>query len=327
MNVKMNHWQARRCPERPRKRALPGTSHPDDEDATANVSRRIHEGQCARSGANSSLGAHGSARLNDVSGDRQPRQSFNNAPDVYHRARPGYPGPMFVDLFSVLPSSRPSVLEVGPGTGQATRDLLKYGATVHAIEIGPATARKLREVLPTNELAITVGDFEDVPTEHHTYDCVFSASAYHWISPAKQLDRPAALLKPQGVFAVVDLIQVDSPNDRGFFAAAQPIYEQHGQGHVGPPAPKREQADPPIRIALESDRRFERVAIRRYDWDQTYTAAQYRDLMLSDSRRQMMDPQPRERLLDDVESFIKDEFADCVVRPLVVTMTTAVRVA
>jgi SAM-dependent methyltransferase len=226
----------------------------------------------------------------------------------------------------LLPSSHRSVLEVGAGTGQATRDLLKYGATVHAIEIGPATARKLRQVLPNNELTITVGDFEDVPTEHHTYDCVFSASAYHWISPAKQLDRPVGLLKPQGIFAVVDLIQVDSPNDRGFFAAAQPIFEQHGQGHVGPPAPKREEADPPIRIALESDRRFERVALRRYDWDQTYTAAQYRDLMLSDSRRQMMDPQLRERLLDDMESFIKDAFGDCIVRPLVATMTTAVRV-
>ena len=156
---------------------------------------------------------------------------------------------------------------------------------------------------------------------------MFSASAYHWISPARQLDRPAELLKPQGVLAVVDLIQVDSPNDRGFFAAAQPIYERHGQGHIGPPSPKREEADPPIRIALESDRRFERVTLRRYDWDQTYTAAQYRDLMLSDSRRQMMDAQARERLLYDMESFIKDEFADCVVRPLVATMITAARAA
>lgn len=122
-------------------------------------------------------------------------------------------------------------------------------------------------------------------------------------------------------------VQVDSPNDRGFFAAAQPIYDRHGQGHVGPPAPKREEADLPIRIALESDRRFERVTLRRYDWDQTYTAAQYRDLMLSDSRRQMMDAQARERLLDDMESFIKAEFADCVLRPLVATMITATRAA
>jgi SAM-dependent methyltransferase len=231
---------------------------------------------------------------------------------------------MFVDLFSLLPS-HPSVLEVGPGTGQATGDLLGHGATVHAIEIGPATARKLREVLPTNALAITVGDFEETPTEHHTYDCVFSATAYHWVSPAKQLDRPAELLKSQGVFAVVDLIQVDSPNDRGFFAAAQPVYERHGQGHVGPPAPKRDETDLLIRVALESDRRFERVILRRYNWDQTYTASQYRDLMLSYSPTQMMDAQPRDRLLDDMESFIKEEFADCVVRPLVATMVTAAR--
>jgi hypothetical protein len=50
---------------------------------------------------------------------------------------------MFVALFSLLPLSHPSVLEVGPGTGQATRDLLKHGAAVHAIEIGPATARRV----------------------------------------------------------------------------------------------------------------------------------------------------------------------------------------
>ena len=37
--------------------------------------------------------------------------------------------------------------------------------------------------------------------------------------------------------AIVDLIQVDSPKDAGFFAAAQPIYERHGQGHAGPSAP------------------------------------------------------------------------------------------
>jgi 16S rRNA A1518/A1519 N6-dimethyltransferase RsmA/KsgA/DIM1 with predicted DNA glycosylase/AP lyase activity len=69
---------------------------------------------------------------------------------------------MFEDLFALLPA-HPHVIEVGPGTGQATRDLLAYGATVHAIEIGPAMAGKLREVLPNSSLTVTVGDFEHVP--------------------------------------------------------------------------------------------------------------------------------------------------------------------
>jgi SAM-dependent MidA family methyltransferase len=35
--------------------------------------------------------------------------------------------------FDRLPA-RPCIVEVGPGTGQATRDLLRRGAVVHAIE-------------------------------------------------------------------------------------------------------------------------------------------------------------------------------------------------
>jgi 16S rRNA A1518/A1519 N6-dimethyltransferase RsmA/KsgA/DIM1 with predicted DNA glycosylase/AP lyase activity len=50
---------------------------------------------------------------------------------------------MFDALFEMLPSD-PAIVEVGPGTGQATKDLLARGASVHAIEIGPAMAAKLR---------------------------------------------------------------------------------------------------------------------------------------------------------------------------------------
>jgi hypothetical protein len=93
------------------------------------------------------------------------------------------------------------------------------------------------------------------------------------IAPPAQTDRPASILRPGGVIAIVDLIQVDSPSDLGFFAAAQPIYERYGEGHRGPPAPTRDHVDPPIRAVLEADGRFEDVTVRRYDWDQTYSAS------------------------------------------------------
>jgi hypothetical protein len=124
--------------------------------------------------------------------------------------------------------------------------------------------------------------------------------------------------------AIVDLIQVDSPEDAGFFAAAQPIYERHGQGHSGLPAPARESVDPKIRTVLDADARFDGVDFRKYDWDQTYSASDYRTLMLSYSGTQMMmEEDDRVGLLDDVESFIRDHFGGVVTRPLVVTVTTA----
>ena len=251
-----------------------------------------------------------------------PRRSFDGAAEIYDEVRPNYPAAMFDDLFDLLPA-RPFVVEVGPGTGQATRDLLDRGAIVHAVELGPAMAMKLREVLPSGDLHVTVGDFEHVALPGRSADAVFSATAYHWISAPSQVDRPAAILKPRGVVAIVDLNQVDSPDDGGFFAAAQPIYDRYGQGHTGPSAPARGAVEPPMRRALDRDPRFVDIEVSSYDWNQTYTAVAYRKLMLSYSVTQLMDPEARRGLLDDIETFIEARFDGQITRPLLVTLTTA----
>lgn len=250
------------------------------------------------------------------------RLSFNETAEVYDRVRPAYPADVFDALFQMLPS-QPEIVEVGPGTGQATKDLLGRGASVVAIEIGPAMAAKLRSNLPSERLRVRVGDFEAIEMVAGEADAVFSATAYHWISEEAQTDRPAAILRPGGLVAIVDVIQVDSPDDAEFFAAAQPIYERYGQGHVGPPAPTRGSVDPAIRAVLNADRRFDSVAVRRYDWDQTYGASDYRDLMLSYSGTQMMTESDRVGLLDEIELFIRNDFGGVITRPLVVTLTTA----
>lgn len=250
------------------------------------------------------------------------RLSFNEAAEIYDRVRPSYPAELFDELFGLLPEA-PEVIEVGPGTGQATRDLLERGALVHAIEIGPAMAARLGANLESDRLRISVGDFETLSLASASADAVFSATAYHWISPAGQTDRPATVLRSGGVLAVVDLIQVRSDVDRGFFAACDPIYRRFGQGHVGPAAPTRSQVDAPIRQVLDADDRFGSATVRTYDWDQTYSAAEYRDLMLSYSGAQMMEASERLGLLDAIEALISDEFDGVVTRPLVTTLTTA----
>ena len=257
---------------------------------------------------------------------RQPsdiRLSFNEAVETYDAVRPSYPAEMFDALFEMLPS-KPTVVEVGAGTGQATRDLLARGAAVHAIEIGPAMAAKLRANVPSDQLQITVGDFEQTTIAPGSADAVFSATAYHWISPPAQTDRPASILRPSGVVAIVDLVQVSSPDDAGFFEACQPIYEQYGQGRTGPPAPVRDAVDPAIRQVLVADGRFTDVRVRRWDWNQTYSAREYQQLMLSYSGTQMMDEQDRTGLVEDMAAFIDEHFAGAVTRPLVVALTTAV---
>ena len=60
---------------------------------------------------------------------------FDNIPEIYDRVRPTYPPALFDALLSYL-SSPPErglrAVEIGPGTGQATRSLLERGIAVSA---------------------------------------------------------------------------------------------------------------------------------------------------------------------------------------------------
>jgi SAM-dependent methyltransferase len=71
------------------------------------------------------------------------RDTFDEAPELYDRVRPGYPEAVFEDLTTLArlrPGSR--VLELGCGTGQATVPLAARG-----LEVVASRRRRRRPVL------------------------------------------------------------------------------------------------------------------------------------------------------------------------------------
>ena len=79
------------------------------------------------------------------------RGSFDEDPDNYQAARPGYPRRVYEVLadYGLRPGAR--VLEIGPGTGQVTRPLVAAGASVLAVELGGRLAARLRTNLAGDE--------------------------------------------------------------------------------------------------------------------------------------------------------------------------------
>jgi hypothetical protein len=73
---------------------------------------------------------------------------FDADPDAYDRTRPVAPDAVFDDTMRLAGlRSGSTVLEIGPGTGQATRPLAEGGVRILALELGPHLAARARQNL------------------------------------------------------------------------------------------------------------------------------------------------------------------------------------
>ncbi|MGW3890268.1 class I SAM-dependent methyltransferase [Micromonospora chokoriensis] len=125
--------------------------------------------------------------------------SFGMVAEAYERYRPGYP----VELLDLVMTyaGRPirTALEIGAGTGKATRLFTRREVTVTATEPDGAMLAELRKQVPSRVRTVQAA-FEDLrPGE--TYDLVYAAAALHWTKAEGRWSRMAALVEPGGVFA------------------------------------------------------------------------------------------------------------------------------
>ncbi len=258
-----------------------------------------------------------------------PESYFDADPVNYDRARPSYPDALFEDLWAYLDEGarvRPDILEMGPGTGQATRSLLARGGSVTAVELGTNLASYLAQKYAGEpRLRVVNAAFEDAPVPEGAFDLVFAATAYHWVTPEARFARPHALLRERGVLAVVDTVQVRDEADRGYFERSQHIYARYWDDQATfRPAPEPD-AEPPILDEMRANGLFEDVRLWRYLWDQRYDVDAYLNLVRSYSNTAQLPPEERARFLDDLREFVAAEEGGMVLRPLVVTLVAGRR--
>lgn len=131
------------------------------------------------------------------------RDAFNRDAEGYTEGRPGYPEAVytFMERIGALRNGA-RILEIGPGTGQATIELLRRGAAVDAVELGPELAALLRTRVPDDRLRITVGDIHTLSLPEGAYDAVVAATSFHWVDARGLLPRLARTLRPDGWLVV-----------------------------------------------------------------------------------------------------------------------------
>lgn len=188
--------------------------------------------------------------------------SFDAIAADYARFRPDYPAALLdaVEEAAGRPLAGARVVEVGAGTGIASRLLLDRGARLVAVEPGAGMAAELRRTLPT--AALLRGDGNALPLAAGTADVVCYAQSFHWTDPARSLPEARRVLRPGGALTLwwntPDLSHDWVRRQEERLAERCPAY--HGVGQPVPaPELLREHGFAPVRRSVRWSRRV-RVA-------------------------------------------------------------------
>jgi SAM-dependent methyltransferase len=244
------------------------------------------------------------------------RRTFATDAERYDRARPRYPTVIFDDIAELARlGDRARILEIGPGTGQATLPMAERGHHIVGVEIGADLAARAKANLAGFDgVSIVTADFETWPLPADRFDLVVSATALHWIDPAVRYTKAAAALRPGGALAVFGGHHVAGGTD-GFFRDMQSCYERF----VPDTPPGLRLSDPdsvvdPYAREMEDTGLFATVRTRRHTWTVDYTTEAYVDLVNTFSGHIALRPRNRAALIGCVTNLLDSRYGGRVTR-------------
>lgn len=221
----------------------------------------------------------------------------------YDAARPTYPDAL-VDRLVELVGPGARVIDVGTGTGKATRLLADRGMVGVGVEAHADMAAVARRHLAGHPgWRVDVADFEwwrpepgDAPA-----DLVTSAQAWHWVHPQVGLWRAHRLLRPDGWMAVFWNL-ADDRDDRPVRRAIDDVYARHAPGDHFCPTIQRDEGSP--FAPTLPDAVFVGARTELFHWRQRYTTDELLALLATHSNHRVMPPERRERVLRGVAEVV-----------------------
>lgn len=270
--------------------------------------------------------AGNSARA-DFSASEKPdpeegRALYGQDPGVYERGRPEYPPEVYRILREDCGLREGiGVLEIGPGTGQATRHLLRAGARVTAVEPNQAMAAHLRASMAhDSHFELMATSFEKAVLPEEAFDLVVAAMSFHWVQP-REYPRLCSLLRPGGSAATWWTVWRDPAAPDDFDRAVDALLT--------------DPSDPPAErfgtLELDVDARTADLRLAGLDDVRahvirsaiTLESRQMRDLWATTAVVLRRDAQDRPALLDAIGGLVDRSFGGTVTKTFVTAMYTA----
>ena len=231
--------------------------------------------------------------------DANLKTTFNTAPTLYEEVRPGYPAELIrdvIDLSGLEDHSR--VLEIGCGTGKATRPFAERGYELVCLDIGAdliAVAKEKLRKFPN--VSFLEQAFETWKPEGK-FDLIISATAFHWVDPKVRYLKASEVLRSDGSLAVFSNQHVRK--DEGFFAESQSLYDRY----YLPLTTNR----PTHATNFPGVEAFHASIQRVYSWTQTYSSEQYIKLLRTYSGHIALPDENRHHLFEGIANLIETKY-------------------
>jgi SAM-dependent methyltransferase len=238
---------------------------------------------------------------------RERRLAFGDVAELYDLARPGYPTELVDEVLEfarVGPGDR--ALEVGAGTGKATVLFAERGLDLVALEPSAEMAAVLtRNCGGRRNVTIDDAEFERWDPGAERFRLLFSAQAWHWISPEVRYARAREALDPGGALALfwnrVDWegCAIRTELAEAYRRVAPDLGGEAGPGPMNPSGRRRawwadwssELAAAPGLAAPER---------RRFRWREAYTTASYLEVLQTHSDHIVLGEQRLGELIDAI---------------------------
>jgi len=225
---------------------------------------------------------------------------------AYDAGRPGYPDTLVEEAVALagLPAGG-RILEIGCGTGQATRSFAARGYRLTCIEPGihlAALARKNLAGFPNVDIVPL--RFEEWPIEAGAFDLVLAATALHHVTEPMRYAKTARALKAGGALAVLS----NRPGDEqpGLRAELDGVYARwRGPASVADYAAwSLDRWIAWLRDDIVRSGFFSPPAIRQAAWSEEYDAARFLALLQSYSDRLDHPPESEAGLERDLAELV-----------------------
>jgi 2-polyprenyl-3-methyl-5-hydroxy-6-metoxy-1,4-benzoquinol methylase len=116
---------------------------------------------------------------------------FDQETERYDRCRPPYPDALIDESLEPEPAGL-DILDVGCGTGIASRAMAERGDKVLGVEVAP----RMAEIARFHGIDVKIGAFEGWDAAGRSFDRVTSAQDWHWLDMPVATAKTATLLRP-----------------------------------------------------------------------------------------------------------------------------------